>query len=170
MAGIIQDFSGQAYSERTGVYTKVDINQQLDHALKMLGLTGPIEGLEVQKNYQPLTKIRARSEEMVQVFLNIIKNAIQAMKGKGTVQLTTDEAEGMTVVRISDSGPGIPQEFVPRIFDPFFTTKGPGQGIGLGLTIVRRIVLNYGGHIDVETHGNKGTTFILTFPVSDPDT
>jgi signal transduction histidine kinase len=169
MAGIIQDFSGQAQLERTSLYNEVDINHELDHALKMLGLNGPTEGLLIQKNYRRLHMIQGRPEEMVQVFINIIKNAIQAMKGKGTVELATNEVEGMIVIRISDSGPGIPHEFVTRIFDPFFTTKGPGQGIGLGLTIARRIVLNYGGVIDVETHEDKGTSFILTFPALESD-
>ena len=103
---------------------------------------------------------------MIQAFLHIIKNGIQAMKGKGTLSLSTDVSYGTISVRIRDTGPGIPFNFASRIFEPFFTTKGPGQGTGLGLTIARRIVMRYGGIIRVETEEGQGTTFILFFPVS----
>jgi two-component system, NtrC family, sensor kinase len=113
-----------------------------------------------------LPKIEVNPDEMAQVFANVIKNAIQAMKGKGTLHITTVAANGWITVRINDTGPGIRRDLVTRIFDPFFTVKAPGQGAGLGLTVVHRIVTKYGGQVQVETEEGYGTTFILMFPAS----
>jgi signal transduction histidine kinase len=90
------------------------------------------------------------------------------MKGKGTIDLTTEASRKTITVSIRDSGPGIPNAYLSKIFDPFFTTKAPGQGTGLGLTIARRLVMKYGGRIRVETVEGAGTAFILTFPASSP--
>jgi signal transduction histidine kinase len=105
--------------------------------------------------------------ELRQVFVNVISNAIQAMKGKGTLELATYmDADTLTVV-IRDSGPGIPAPHISKIFDPFFTTKKQGEGTGLGLTIARRIVTKHAGQIRVETGDSGGTSFTITFPLSD---
>lgn len=166
MAGIIRDFAGSAQPEVSESRSDVDVNERLDHALKVVGLTNVVAGLAVRKHYRPVPRIRAVSDEIGQVFMSVITNAIQAMKGKGAIELTT-EASGETItVRIRDSGPGIPKTYLSKIFDPFFTTKAPGQGTGLGLTIARRLVMKHGGQIRVETVEGAGTTFILTFPSS----
>jgi signal transduction histidine kinase len=168
MASIIQDFSGYARSDGNEPGVLVDINHCLDKALTLVGLSDPVDGLEIRKNYKALPRCKVRPEEIIQVFVHIIKNGIQAMKGKGTLSLNTDVSYGTISVRIRDTGPGIPFNFTSRIFEPFFTTKGPGQGAGLGLTIARRIVMRYGGVIRVETEEGQGTAFILHFPASTP--
>jgi signal transduction histidine kinase len=166
MAGIIQDFSGYAHAEGSEPGVLVDINHCLDKALTLVGLSEPVNGLEIRKSYKALPGCKVRPEEIIQVFVHIIKNGIQAMKGKGTLYLNTDVSYGTISVRIRDTGPGIPFNFASRIFEPFFTTKGPGQGTGLGLTIARRIVMRYGGVIRVETEEGRGTTFILFLPAT----
>ena len=166
MAGIIRDFAGSAHLEGGESRRDVDVNERLDHALKVVGLTDGVAGLAVHKYYHPVPGIRAAPDEIGQVFVSVITNAIQAMKGKGTIDLTTEASADMITIRIRDSGPGIPTAYLSKIFDPFFTTKAPGQGTGLGLTIARRIVTKYGGQIRVETGEGAGTTFILTFPSS----
>jgi signal transduction histidine kinase len=166
MAGIIQDFSGYAHAEGSEPGVLVDINHCLDKALTLVGLSNPVDGLEIRKDYKALPRCKVRPEEIIQVFVHMIKNGIQAMKGKGTLYLSTDVSYGTISVKIQDTGPGIPFNFVSRIFEPFFTTKGPGQGTGLGLTIARRIVMRYGGVIRVETEEGRGTTFSLFFPIS----
>ncbi|MCI0529947.1 MAG: ATP-binding protein [Nitrospira sp.] len=165
MAAVIQDFSGYAHAEGSEQGVFVDINHCLDKALSLVGLSNPVDGLEIKKNYKALPRCKVRPEEIIQVFIHIIKNGIQAMKGKGTLYLNTDVSYGTISVRIRDTGPGIPFNFSSRIFEPFFTTKGPGQGTGLGLTIARRIVMRYGGVIRLETEEGRGTTFILFFPI-----
>jgi signal transduction histidine kinase len=166
MAGIIQDFSGYAHVEGSEQGVLVDINHCLDKALTLVGLSDPVNGLEIRKNYKTLPGCKVRPEEVIQVFIHIIKNGIQAMKGKGTLSLNTDVSYGTISVRIRDTGPGIPFNFASRVFEPFFTTKGPGQGAGLGLTIARRIVTRYGGVIRVETEEGQGTTVVLFFPIT----
>ncbi|MEO5657669.1 MAG: ATP-binding protein [Nitrospiria bacterium] len=164
MAGIIKDFSGTAQPDAADLRIELNVNDQLDQALSVVGLMNVVAGLKVQRHYQPLPKMRALPEEIGQVFIHVITNAIQAMKGKGTIDLTTEVSRGLITVKIRDGGPGIPKAYLPKIFDPFFTTKAPGQGTGLGLTISRRIVLKYGGQIHVQTKEGEGTTFIMTFP------
>jgi signal transduction histidine kinase len=163
MAGIIRDFAGSAHPEVAESRSEVDVNERLDHALKVVGLTSGVAGLAVRKHYHPVPRILAAPDEIGQVLVSVITNAIQAMKGKGTIDLTTEASAESITISIHDSGPGIPNAYLSKIFDPFFTTKAPGQGTGLGLTIARRLVMKYGGEIRVETVEGAGTTFILSF-------
>jgi signal transduction histidine kinase len=88
------------------------------------------------------------------------------MDGKGgNLTLCTRSLRDSVEVKVSDNGMGIPQKHLSQIFDPFFTTKKTGEGTGLGLNIVYRIVTKYGGTIDVESREGLGTTFILRFPI-----
>ena len=99
------------------------------------------------------------------MFLNILRNAVQAMDGKGKIFLTSKRVGENIVVNIKDSGPGIPSEFISKVFDPFFTTKEQGKGSGLGLNIVHGLVEKYNGRIEVESKMGEGTTFTIKFPV-----
>ena len=96
--------------------------------------------------------------------LNVVQNAIEAMPEGGTLRLECLRTAAEVHVRIRDSGSGIPVELVPRIFEPLYTTK-PG-GTGLGLYIVREILVAHGGGVAVESVEGQGTTFILMFPIS----
>ena len=122
--------------------------------------------VEVIKEFQPVEKIEASIGEIQQVFTNLITNAFQAMGGKGErLVLSTGSLKDSVEIKIMDSGVGIPEKYLNKIFDPFFTTKNPGEGTGLGLNIVYRIVTKYEGTIDVESKENMGTTFIIRFPI-----
>jgi two-component system NtrC family sensor kinase len=168
MGRIIKDLTGRSAIEASDLRVEVDVNEQLNYAL---GLTLPVpaeKNLQVEKRLAATQKIWANPFEIRQVFVNIISNAIQAMKGTGTLELATDmNGEGMVRIMIRDSGPGIAAPHVTRIFDPFFTTKKQGEGTGLGLTIARRIVTKHAGQIQVDTHEPLGTTFTITFPLMD---
>ena len=166
MARIVQDFTGQARAEAAVPRVAVDINEQLDQALRSARLNIPGEGLVVRKDFGEVPRIEANPLEIWQALMNVITNAIQAMNGNGELHLKTEAGGGAISVLIRDSGPGIPNAHVLKIFDPFFTTKRQGEGTGLGLTIARRIVTKYGGRIRVETHEGRGSSFILTFPCS----
>jgi signal transduction histidine kinase len=104
--------------------------------------------------------------EMKQVFINIIYNALQAMPRGGSlsVRLTTTDGNE-TAVEIEDTGIGIPHEHIEKIFEPFFSTKENGGGTGLGLSISYRIVQNHGGRIVVESTVGKGTVFRVFLPL-----
>ncbi|TKB61751.1 MAG: PAS domain S-box protein [Nitrospira sp.] len=101
-----------------------------------------------------------------QVLMNLILNAVQAMKSGGVLTIRTSVAEGICRVEVNDTGSGIPASVLPRVFDPFFTTKGEGEGTGLGLSVNLGIVERHGGKILVESEVGKGTTFTLCLPVS----
>jgi signal transduction histidine kinase len=101
-----------------------------------------------------------------QVLMNLILNAVQAMKGGGVLTIRTTVAEGVCRVEVGDTGSGIPPAVLPRIFDPFFTTKSEGEGTGLGLSVSLGIAERHGGKILVESEVGKGTTFILCLPLS----
>ena len=104
-------------------------------------------------------------QEVNQALTNLLENAIQATAERGgTVRVRGHRDGGDVVVEIQDEGPGIPPEIRDRIFTPFFTTKDPGRGMGLGLTIARRVVHNMGGHLSVRSLADEGTTFILRVP------
>ncbi|SLM46292.1 putative Histidine kinase [Nitrospira japonica] len=101
-----------------------------------------------------------------QVLMNLILNAVQAMKGGGVLRIRTSVAEGVCLVEVSDTGSGIAPAVLPRIFDPFFTTKGEGEGTGLGLSVSLGIIERHGGKILVNSEVGRGTTFTLCLPLS----
>ena len=111
--------------------------------------------------------VLARFEEILQVILNLLRNAIQAMPGKGRIEIDSALENNAVRLRIQDNGKGIPGEFLKRVFDPFFTTKGPDQGEGLGLYIVRQIVTRYDGTISVDNVNSGGTRFEIRLPVAE---
>ena len=110
--------------------------------------------------------------KLVQLFLNLMQNAFQAMEGSGNLKIrsevdtsnTSDDDKEFTLIHIIDNGPGIPQKFMKRIFDPFFTTKDPGEGTGLGLAICYGIVTELHGQIEVESTEGEGTRFSISLP------
>jgi signal transduction histidine kinase/HAMP domain-containing protein len=167
MAAIIHNFTGLAQVEAKGRPVAMDLNEQLQQALKLVLSANETMVPEVQTRLEPLPKIKAKPEDIRQAFMQVIANAVQAMRGKGSLSLSTEARDGAIKVVILDSGPGIPRPYLAKIFDPFFTTKGQGEGSGLGLTIVRRIVTKYGGQIHIDSEEGRGTTCTITFPVKE---
>ena len=125
-------------------------------------------GVAVQREYQPVPLlVNSFGSELNQVWTNLIDNAIDAMNGKGVLRVRTYREDGCVVVEIGDNGPGISPEVRPHIFEPFFTTKGVGQGTGLGLDTVQRIVRKHRGNIQV-TSKPGDTRFQVWLPLADP--
>jgi signal transduction histidine kinase len=102
--------------------------------------------------------------KLQQVFLNLFLNAKDAMPRGGWLSIATRFEGGRVVAEVSDTGSGIPNEYLARIYDPFFTTKAIGQGTGLGLSITYGIVREHEGSIDCDSIVGQGTRFILDFP------
>jgi len=124
------------------------------------------QGVEVIKNYQSdLPLIDCYPDELNQVWTNLIHNAIQAMNNKGILTIDVGLKEDNLTVSITDSGSGIPPEVLPKIFDPFFTTKPPGEGSGLGLDIVKKIIDKHQGKIEIESIPGK-TKFTVYLPAN----
>ncbi|WP_255502890.1 ATP-binding protein [Okeania sp. KiyG1] len=122
------------------------------------------KGVEVIRHYQELPKILCYADELVQVWTNLIHNGIQAMDGKGKIEIQVGVENQNIVVKITDSGTGIPPEIQDKIFQPFFTTKAAGEGSGLGLEIVKKIIDKHQGKIDFESQPGK-TTFRAELPI-----
>lgn len=120
--------------------------------------------IEVIKNYEEVPPILCYPEELNQVWTNLIHNAIHAMNNKGTLEISVMEQNHNIVVQFTDSGSGIPPEIQPRIFEPFFTTKAAGEGSGLGLDIVKRIVDKHQGNIEVDSQPGR-TVFRVYLPI-----
>ncbi len=123
------------------------------------------QGIEVIKHYDEIPDTYCYPDDLNQVWTNLIHNAIQAMKNTGQLTIAIKNMNEQISVSITDSGEGIPQEIQKKIFQPFFTTKPAGEGSGLGLDIVRRIVKKHDGAISLESEVGKGTTFTITLPV-----
>jgi len=101
-------------------------------------------GIQVQCEFSGV-HVLGSSDKLAQVWLNLIRNAAQAMDFKGQLIVRTEQKDGWALISVIDSGPGIPDSIVDRIFEPFFTTKKEGEGMGLGLDICRRIIGSYHG-------------------------
>lgn len=106
--------------------------------------------------------------QLSQMLLNLVLNAFQAMeRGGGVLQVSTWADESRIFLRVSDTGPGIPEETLSRIFEPFYTTKEAGKGTGLGLAIVRQVVEEHGGEVSVESAVGRGSAFVVSLPLSE---
>ncbi|GAB4327731.1 MAG: hypothetical protein OHK0038_01480 [Flammeovirgaceae bacterium] len=123
-------------------------------------------GIELVKNYNVTSPIACFPDELTQVWTNLIHNALQAMSYKGKLTISLQQNADFQIVSISDTGVGISDEIKPRIFDAFFTTKVAGEGSGLGLDIVRKIIDKHKGKIDFESKVGVGTTFHVYLPIS----
>ncbi|MBI5197526.1 MAG: GHKL domain-containing protein [Nitrospirae bacterium] len=162
---IVEGLTGYARPSAEGDPEPVEISRILDESLRVVKYATICYDVKVIKDYDDAQVfLHGRSEEFLQLFINLIKNAVQAMGGKGTLSLSVRNEQNTVIASVSDSGPGIPQEDCDRIFDPFFTTKPRSQGTGLGLYIVKTLLEKYGGEIRVETRLGYGTTFRLRFP------
>ena len=166
MASIILNMSGYTRSAGLVEEKEVYLNERIDAAIEIAILTSYNNDIRVEKNFSELPPIKAKPEEVQQIFTNLLTNAVQAMEGKGELRISTTGQNGNVIATIKDTGPGIPKEYLSKIYDPFFTTKEQGKGTGLGLNIVHQLVEKHGGKIDVSSQEGKGTTFSLTFPAA----
>jgi len=123
------------------------------------------QGIKVIKEYADLPPIKCYPDELNQVWTNILHNALQAMDYKGILKVTLSQQDNYAVVAMTDSGQGIPPEIKEKIFTPFFTTKVAGEGSGLGLDIVKKIIDKHDGKIAVESEVGRGTTFSVWLPM-----
>ena len=140
------------------------VNQILDETLTYVEYQNSFDSITVEKNYQEGLVIFGDHSRIVQVFLNIITNASDAMDGKGTLRIKTwSDDPAWVVVEIKDNGSGIDNEVKNKIFDPFFTTKEPGKGTGLGLAVVYKIIHESGGEVWFTSEPGD-TSFFVKLP------
>ena len=162
LVGAIKEYT---YMDQAPVHN-VDIVKSLESTLTILNHKLK-RGVTVQREYQriPLL-VNSFGSELNQVWTNLIDNAIDAMGGKGELRVRTYRDDSCVVVEIADNGPGILPDVLPHIFEPFYTTKGVGEGTGLGLDTVQRIVKKHRGNVQV-TSKPGDTLFQVWLPLSD---
>jgi signal transduction histidine kinase len=166
IADIVQGlnaFARRSHEEETG---DVNLNQTLDEAVKMARRATVLDQVQVITKFDAVPPVRGKADELLQVFVNLVTNAVQAMEGHGTLTLSTHSLNGYVQATVKDSGPGIPRNNLTRIFDPFFTTKEQGKGTGLGLHIARDIVTQYGGQLTADSTLGQGATFTVKLPAA----
>lgn len=122
------------------------------------------QGVEAVRNYAELPPVWCYPDELNQVWTNLVHNALYAMNNKGTLTIAIQAQENQAIVSITDTGKGIPDDIQPQIFEAFFTTKPAGEGSGLGLDIVKKIIDKHDGRIEVESQPGK-TTFTVFLPL-----
>ncbi len=109
------------------------------------------------------------NQQIEQVLVNLVNNAVHAMGDGGKLRINLSQADGAVAIAVEDTGIGIPPENLRLIFDPFFTTKPEGEGTGLGLSFSYGIISNHSGHIEVQSKVGEGTTFTILLPVKHVD-
>lgn len=166
IAEIVRALKGYSYMDQAPVQA-VDVREGLNDTLVMLS-SRLKEGIDVRIDYEEdLPRIQGYGSELNQVWTNLIDNAVDAMGGKGSLDVKTYRDEAWVVVEVADNGPGIPSELQANIFDPFFTTKAPGEGTGLGLNISHGIVVEkHRGQISVDSKPGA-TRFTIKLPITE---
>ncbi len=167
MEGVVSRVLGMSKAQ-SGAFRVVDLRKATENAALLLRLKLQQLGVKVEVHGdQVIPVVEGNPGQIQQVFLNLMMNGVQAMTGGGLLSLHLGVEPGahgeVVVVRITDTGTGIPQEILPKIFDSFFTSRE--DGTGLGLAIVKRIMRDHRGDIIVESTGPGGTTFKFWFPV-----
>jgi signal transduction histidine kinase len=137
----------------------------LDASTSLLAKDPQAAGVRIEQHCADMT-LHADPEMLKPVLLNILLNAVQAMGGRGSVEVRARQEGGVCCLEVVDKGPGVPAEIRDRVFDPFFTTKN--RGTGLGLSIARRVVELHGGRIGIDCPPSGGTVVTLLLPLS-PD-
>ncbi len=140
------------------------IEEVIKQALGMARHVNDFEKIEVFEDCLPGLSLRANNFELVQVVVNLVNNAADAMAGTGKLILSSGrDADGLWF-SVRDDGPGMDEMTRRRVFEPFFTTKLPGKGVGLGMYVSQRIIGKLGGQLEIASAPGEGATFRARFP------
>lgn len=153
-------------SETTGAVSSENVNETIDSILTLMQ-SEIKDTVKINKNYNEIPEVAFSKGQLGQVFMNILMNAVQAMDGKGEIDIETSKTENELIISFKDTGIGMDEEIKEKVFEPFFTTKPPGVGLGLGLHISRSAVEANNGKITVESEGiGMGSTFVVKFKLT----
>ena len=158
----LKDF---ARSGENSSVTEVNIKDTINTALTLYRNTLK-HGIELKLDFENVPTILGYPEKLCQVWTNLIQNAAYAMNNSGILEISLKKIDDQILVAIADTGNGIPETIIGKIFEPLFTTKKLGEGTGLGLNIVKKIVEKHNGCISVESKPGEGTRFTITFPIN----
>ncbi len=169
ISGLVTAVKGFTHMDQAMIAAAVDLAPSLSNTVDVLRSKARTKSVAVIIEVEPdLPRIRGFIGELNQVWANLIDNALDAVSHSGCVEVAARSADHRVVVSIVDNGPGIPADISKRIFEPFFTTKPVGQGTGLGLDIVRRLVRHNDGEIAFESQPGR-TEFRISLPLADAE-
>jgi len=166
ISNLVGAIKSHVQMDRTNEMRPTDIHKDIENTLTLLGYKLRDKEIAVKKNFcDNLPLVPAYIGELNQVWTNVIDNAIYALDKRGELIIETTCDSKNATVKIIDNGPGIPPEIISRIFDPFFTTKKVGEGTGIGLDLVNRIIKRHSGDIKVNSRPGR-TEFLVCLPLS----
>lgn len=141
----------------------VDLREPLNGVLEILEAEMTLSDIILKEHIEMVPRICGNKKYIQEILFNIIQNAIHAIGRRGTISVESEDVGRYVEVRVTDTGCGIAEEHVQHIFEPFFTTKIDSEGVGLGLYVIKQLMLRMGGNISVKSIAGKGTTFYLSF-------
>jgi signal transduction histidine kinase len=159
VANIVQSLRSFAGLDEA-IFQQVDLHNNIDITLTLIQHELR-DKITVIKEYGEITRIQCYPNELNQAFMNLLRNAVQAIEQQGTITITTYSDQEKVYIKISDTGKGIAPEDLPKIYDPGFTTQSGGIGKGLGLSIVYNIIQKHHGSIEVNSEAGKGTEVVI---------
>ncbi len=161
---IVKNLLNFARNPSESSFHQVDLERSLSEIIALIEYKLKHLNITLDMHLNAVPPIFAQGEQLQQVFINIILNAIDAMPSGGELRVDLFQEKHQVIIKIQDSGSGIKKQHLPHIFDPFFTTKGIGKGTGLGLSISYAIIQEHQGQINVESEEGKGSLFIISIP------
>jgi len=166
VARIVKNLLNLSRNPAESSFHPVNIKECLEEIVSLIDYKLKNININLELDLSSIKPIWAQGENLQQVFINIILNAIDAMPNGGKLKIQLFQIENNAVVKIQDTGTGIKPQHLPHIFDPFFTTKGIGKGTGLGLSISYAVIKEHEGHITVESEAGKGSLFTIYIPMN----
>ncbi|MBF0570048.1 MAG: GHKL domain-containing protein, partial [Candidatus Omnitrophica bacterium] len=160
---IIQDLKTFARQDNS-VNAPANVHEIIDGVLNIVHNELKYKSVLIKEYAHDLPEIVCNKQQLGQVFINVLINAVQSIEKRGEIHIRTYAKDGMVCVAISDTGRGISKENMNKLFEPFFTTKDVGQGTGLGLSVSHDIIRQHGGTITVASEEGKGATFTISLP------
>jgi signal transduction histidine kinase len=168
ISDLVASIKSYSHMDRAPTRQSTDVHEGIEQTLTMLGHAVKKKSLSVERDWgEGVPEVCVYPGEINQVWTNLLDNAIDAAPEGGTLRIRSWHEGRLVCVAITDDGEGIPKDVVDRIFEPFFTTKPPGQGTGLGLDVVQRIVAQHEGRVGVDSEPGA-TTFTVCLPVDAP--
>jgi two-component system NtrC family sensor kinase len=163
VAKIVADLKNFVHMDKAKL-EYANINHGIESTLNIVGNELKYKA-KVIKDLGDLPLVKCYPQQLNQIFANLLVNAAHAIEKEGEIRIFTAKDKDRVIIKIGDTGCGIPQNIIDKIYDPFFTTKEVGKGTGLGLNVVYNIIQTHQGTIDIESQVGKGSTFIITLPI-----
>ncbi|MDP2167419.1 MAG: ATP-binding protein [Thermodesulfovibrionales bacterium] len=143
---------------------RTDMGGLIKGVIELVSAKAEKEGIKIERHYKALPELDADADLIKTCLYNIILNSFQAMPGGGSLRIGTEASGGMLSISVSDTGSGIPEDKAARVFEPFFTTKD--KGLGLGLSLTKRVIEEHGGAVEFKSAEGKGSTVTITLPLA----